>query len=156
MMVLLLDLWSSLVLGILYLSFGGIPFIFTTQYQLQVKTLPLVGRVLARLSDITDIQYHFAIRTRLLRRWPRRGSGYWHPDYRRTPLQASGDRTQRESPTRNSSYQWHDRSDLCSGRTVVIGRHRPSQCSLDYTHPRLIILWDRLDSRYEQHIYLPH
>ncbi|OXG97628.1 hypothetical protein C345_02003 [Cryptococcus neoformans A2-102-5] len=32
MMVLFLDLWSSLILGILYLSFGGIPYMFTTQY----------------------------------------------------------------------------------------------------------------------------
>ena len=35
-MILLLDLWSSLILGILYLSFGGIPYIFRTQYNLCV------------------------------------------------------------------------------------------------------------------------
>ncbi|KIR51143.1 hypothetical protein I315_06461 [Cryptococcus gattii Ru294] len=32
MMVLFLDLWSSLILGILYLSFSGVPYIFTMQY----------------------------------------------------------------------------------------------------------------------------
>lgn len=44
MMVLFLDLWSSLILGILYLSFGGIPYMFTTQYHLCVHP-PLVGHV---------------------------------------------------------------------------------------------------------------
>ncbi|RXK41008.1 hypothetical protein M231_01639 [Tremella mesenterica] len=32
LMVLFLDLWSSIILGILYLSFGGINYIFRTQY----------------------------------------------------------------------------------------------------------------------------
>lgn len=31
-MVLLLNLWSALILGILYLSFGGIPYIFRQQH----------------------------------------------------------------------------------------------------------------------------
>lgn len=42
-MVLFLDLWSALVLGILYLSFGGVPYVFSTQYGLYVPnpaTLP--------------------------------------------------------------------------------------------------------------------
>jgi hypothetical protein len=33
-MVLFLDLWSAFILGILYLSFGGVPYIFRTQYGL--------------------------------------------------------------------------------------------------------------------------
>lgn len=32
LMVLFLDLWSAIILGILYLSFGGIPYIMRTQY----------------------------------------------------------------------------------------------------------------------------
>ena len=36
LMVLFLDLWSAMVLGILYLSFGGVPFIFREQYGLCV------------------------------------------------------------------------------------------------------------------------
>jgi hypothetical protein len=39
MMVLFLDIWSALVLGILYLSFGGLPYIFQTQYGLWVPAL---------------------------------------------------------------------------------------------------------------------
>ena len=39
MMVLFLDLWSAMILGILYLSFGGIPFIFREQYGLCVSIL---------------------------------------------------------------------------------------------------------------------
>lgn len=38
MMVLFLDLWSSLILGILYLSFSGVPYIFTMQYHLCVHS----------------------------------------------------------------------------------------------------------------------
>lgn len=37
MMVLLLDIWSALVLGILYLSFGGLPWVFQTQYGFSVS-----------------------------------------------------------------------------------------------------------------------
>jgi hypothetical protein len=33
-MVLFLDLWSAVILGILYLSFGGVPYVFKTQYDL--------------------------------------------------------------------------------------------------------------------------
>lgn len=33
-MVLFLDLWSAMILGILYLSFGGVPYIFREQYGL--------------------------------------------------------------------------------------------------------------------------
>lgn len=33
-MVLFLDLWSSIILGILYLSFGGVSYIFQTQFNL--------------------------------------------------------------------------------------------------------------------------
>ena len=34
LMVLFLDLWSAMLLGILYLSFGGVPYIFREQYGL--------------------------------------------------------------------------------------------------------------------------
>jgi hypothetical protein len=40
-MVLFLDLWSALILGILYLSFGGIPYIFRTQYGFNVQSTGL-------------------------------------------------------------------------------------------------------------------
>jgi len=33
-MVLFLDLWSAMILGILYLSFGGVPYIFREQHGL--------------------------------------------------------------------------------------------------------------------------
>ena len=36
-MVLFLDLWSAVILGILYLFFGGVPYIFRTQYGLLVS-----------------------------------------------------------------------------------------------------------------------
>lgn len=36
-MVLFLDLWSALILGILYLSFGGVPFIFKHQHNFNVQ-----------------------------------------------------------------------------------------------------------------------
>lgn len=44
-MVLFLNLWSALILGILYLSFGGIPYIFRTQYgfNLQCTGLAFLG-----------------------------------------------------------------------------------------------------------------
>lgn len=34
LMVVFLDLWSAMLLGILYLSFGGVPYIFREQYGL--------------------------------------------------------------------------------------------------------------------------
>lgn len=37
-MVLFLDLWSAVILGILYLSFGGIPFIFRTQHNFNLQS----------------------------------------------------------------------------------------------------------------------
>ncbi|RSH94280.1 hypothetical protein EHS25_004083 [Saitozyma podzolica] len=57
MMVLFLDIWSALVLGILYLSFGGLPYIFQTQYGFTVEQSGLcflgigLGQVLAVLSQ---------------------------------------------------------------------------------------------------------
>jgi len=36
-MVLLLNTWNALILGILYLSFGGIPYIFKTQYNFNLQ-----------------------------------------------------------------------------------------------------------------------
>lgn len=42
LMVLFLDMWSALILGILYLSFGGIPYVFETQYGLYVAVFGIV------------------------------------------------------------------------------------------------------------------
>jgi uncharacterized membrane protein len=44
-MVLFLDLWSALILGILYLFFGGVPYVFRTQhgFTLQFTGLAFLG-----------------------------------------------------------------------------------------------------------------
>lgn len=44
-MVLFLDIWSAMILGILYLSFGGLPYVFREQYgfSLQQTGLAFLG-----------------------------------------------------------------------------------------------------------------
>jgi hypothetical protein len=45
LMVLFLDLWSAMILGILYLSFGGLPYVFRVQhgFTLQQTGLAFLG-----------------------------------------------------------------------------------------------------------------
>ncbi|ORX33828.1 major facilitator superfamily domain-containing protein [Kockovaella imperatae] len=56
-MVLLLDIWSAMMLGILYLSFGGIPYIFEHQYGFNLQQSGMVflgigtGQVIAVLTQ---------------------------------------------------------------------------------------------------------
>jgi hypothetical protein len=56
-MVLFLNLWSALILGILYLSFGGIPFIFRTQYGFNMQETGMsflgigVGQIISAISQ---------------------------------------------------------------------------------------------------------
>ncbi|KAL7424205.1 hypothetical protein Q5752_001791 [Cryptotrichosporon argae] len=56
-MVLFLDLWSAMILGILYLSFGGVPYVFRTQHGFTTEQTGLaflgigLGQVLAVASQ---------------------------------------------------------------------------------------------------------
>ncbi|CAK9783871.1 MFS general substrate transporter [Cutaneotrichosporon oleaginosum] len=56
-MVLFLDLWSALILGILYLSFSGVPYIFRTQHGFSLEQTGMsflgigAGQVVAALSQ---------------------------------------------------------------------------------------------------------
>lgn len=58
-MVLFLDLWSAIILGILYLSFGGIPYVFRVQYgfDLQQTGLAFLGIGLGQIIAVGTQPY---------------------------------------------------------------------------------------------------
>jgi hypothetical protein len=58
-MVLFLDLWSAIILGILYLSFGGVPYVFRTQYgfDLQQSGLAFLGIGLGQIIAVGTQPY---------------------------------------------------------------------------------------------------
>lgn len=54
-MVLFLDLWSAVILGILYLSFGGVPYVFREQYgfSLQQTGMTFLGIGLGQVVAVS-------------------------------------------------------------------------------------------------------
>lgn len=69
-MVLLLDLWSALLLGILYLSFGGIPYIFRHQYGFNMQECGLaflgigVGQLISGATQPYFNRYYARVASR--------------------------------------------------------------------------------------------